>query len=109
MAMLFVEPIWMGIGVAYIAVVIIWLSWSVRRSLARVAAVSGGELELSARRRSEILVSSGRGLLAAAGVVAVLSTFDYSWRGAPALADFVLVAALAVPGVVALRRASQLA
>lgn len=107
-SILFVVPLWMGLGVTYIASVTVWLTWSVRRSLARVAALGGNEVEIPAERRSAILASSGRGLLAAAGVVAVLSLFDLSWRGLPALADFILVAALAVPGILALRRSSTL-
>ena len=103
---LFVGPVWMGLGVAYIGAVIAFLSWMVNRSLRRAARL-GLDEPLPVARRRAVLRKAARGLLGAAGAVAVVAAFDISVRGAIALADLVLVLALAVPGLVAFRNSAD--
>lgn len=101
-----VDPAWLGWGITYVALVVSWLAFTVRRSLLR-AAEMGLDEPLPAQRRQVVLARSGRALLAAAATVAALALVDLAVRRWIALADFVLVAALAVPGWMARRSASE--
>jgi len=95
----------MGAGLAYIGLVVVWLTWMVNRSLRRAEALGLHE-PLAPERQRAVLATSSRGLLSAAGVIAMIALFDLSVRGPAALPDLILVAAVAIPGWSA-RRASM--
>lgn len=105
--LVFVRPLWVGVGVVYVTGIIAWMSRNVTRTLERLRA--GGEFEdLPLERRRAVLMRSGRWLLIAGAAFAVFAIFDYRWRGSAALFDWVLVALLVIPGLLVVQKARSL-
>ncbi len=103
---LLVAPVWLGLGVAYVGLVVVWLVRTVRASLRRAADL-GVDEPLAPERHRAVLDRTGRGLLGAAVLVAALAALDLGIRGWVALVDFVLALALAIPGWRAWRKAQR--
>ena len=104
--LVFVRPAWVGIGVLYTTGMVAFMSRGVSRTLQRVAD-SGGLTPMTQEGRQRILLRSARMLLFVSAVLIVIALFDYRWRGAPALFDWVLVAIMLIPGVMVWRRAQS--
>jgi hypothetical protein len=101
-AALVVEPAWMGLGVAYIAVVTGWLMRTVRRNLEAVREAYGGFDPIAPAPISGRIATY---LLGGAAVVGALAVWDIWARGWGGLFTFALAVCLAATGLF-LRRAA---
>ena len=100
-----IGPIWVGAAVVYLGAVVMLLTWTLRSSLRRAAAL-GIDGTLAPAERRDVLARAARGLLMAAGMVFLLAVADFTVRGIPAVFDLVLVGALLAPAAAAHRSAS---
>lgn len=101
-ALVVVQPLWMGVAIIYIAMVSGYLMRAVRRNLDAVRETYGEFDEID---ESPISGRVGRYLLAGAAVLAALSLWDISVRGWNGVFGFALAVFLGGAGLV-LRRAA---
>lgn len=101
LALIWVEPVWVGVAGLYIAAIVWVMSRSVRASLRR-AEVFGGAA-ISDERRRELLGGTARWMALAAAAMVLVTIADWSWRGPVAAADAVLALVFGA-GAVAARR-----
>lgn len=100
-AVFLVDPVWIGLGVVYIALVTGWIIWAVHRNLDRVRQVYGEFDGVSAQLP---LGRMGGFLLAGAVLLGAIAIWDVSSRGWIGLFGLGLAVCLGGVGL-ALRRA----
>lgn len=95
-AVLALEPIWVGVGVMYIAAVTGWLMRSVRRRLELVRDAYGG-FDVT-HEENGVSPPLGGFLLMGGGVLAGLSLLDLSVRGWSGIYGLILAVCLGIVG-----------
>lgn len=100
-AVFLVDPVWVGLGVVYIALVTGWIIWAVRRNLDRVRQAYGGFDEVSSQFP---MGRMGSFLVAGALLLGAIAIWDVSVRGWTGLFGLALAVCLGGVGL-ALRRA----
>lgn len=98
-----VEPVWVGLGVVYVGLVVGALTFLVRRSLRRVRDVYG-DFGDSSHVTPLVGRRSGWLLIAGGGVIAAIGVWDLTVRGWAGVFGVLLAACLAVVGWIVLRR-----
>ena len=106
--MVLVSPGWVGVSLVYVTGIIAWMARSVSKSLEKVRAAGTFE-PIPPGRQSVILARASRWLLIGGAVIVLISIFDYTRRGWPALFDLALAAVLLVPGFRVRKQAEELA
>ena len=102
-ALVAVDPVWVGAGILYVGLVVLVLTSMLRRSLGRVHEAYGG-FDPSAASRPALGPSAGRALLAGGAVIAGLGVWDVAVRGWSGVFALGLAACLAAVGATLLRR-----
>ena len=92
-ALIWIQPAWVGITLLYISGIVWLMTRSVRASLRRVDAI-GGAL-ISPSRRKVLLLTTSRWMWIVAFALTVVALIDWGWRGPLAFADGVLAAVFA--------------
>jgi hypothetical protein len=107
-AAIVVEPLWLGLGVVYLAGVVVWTARAVLRGLQRLAEAGAYE-PLPVERQAVVVGRAGHWLLTVGALGAAVAVIDFDNRGGAALWDLLLVAAVVVVGVMYRRKAARLA
>ena len=107
-AAIVVEPLWLGLGVVYLAGVVVWTARAVLRGLQRLAEAGAYE-PLPVDRQAVVVGRAGLWLLTVSALGVAVTVIDYESRGGVAFWDLLLVAAVVVVGVMYRRKAARLA
>lgn len=103
-----VEPLWLGLGVVYLAGVVAWTARAVLRGLQRLREAGAYE-PLPVERQAVVVARAGLWLLIVGALGVAVTVIDFENRGGVALWDLLLVGAVVSAGAVYRRRASRLA
>lgn len=107
LVMIWVRPIWVGLSVVYVGMVLVIFARRIGRSLAHVQAY--GDLDpLPKDRQAAVLEKASWSLLAGGLIVMGLAVLDVTARGWQAAFDFLLAGALLVPGFLYARTYRQM-
>jgi hypothetical protein len=102
-----VAPVWVGLGVVYLAGTVAWTARAVGNGLRRLQEAGGYE-PLPVERQAAMVGRVGMWLLVVGVLGIAVALFDIESRGGVAAWDFILVAVAVVAGVVYRRRAAEL-
>lgn len=98
-----VEPMWVGVGVAYVGLVTGWLMRSVRRRLDHVRQTYGG-FDTVTVVSAAVTTRAASYLLAGSAVLAAVAAWDISVRGWSGAFGLVLAVCLGGAGLMLRRR-----
>lgn len=102
-----VEPVWIGLGVVYLAGVVAWTARSVLNGLRRLQD-AGADGALPAERQATMVGRVGFWLLIVGAAGAGVAAIDMESRGGVAVWDLLLVVVVVGAGVMYRRRAAEL-
>ena len=102
-----VAPVWVGLGVAYLAGVVAWTARAVGNGLRRLQEAGAYE-PLPVERQAAMVGRVGMWLLVVGALGVAVAVIDIESRGGGAAWDFVLVGVVVVAGVVYRRRSALL-
>ena len=106
-ATLVVQPIWFGLGVAYLAVVVAWTARALLKGLQRLGEVGAYE-PLPVGRQAALVGRVGFWLLTVAVLGIGVAIVDIESRGGVAYWDLLLVGLVAAAGIMYRRRAAAM-